>query len=506
MDLLKDPWIPVRSDGGMGTFHLLTYQQLLCEPGNWQVILSRDDLELACVQLLVCMTQVMFLPEDDKVLRERISKLLSPKEFAVGVRPCQDWFDLDHPTQPFMQSRGVNGKLTTVQKLLTGLPEQTSTAPSAHCFFNEITEVRRIGGTVAAIALFNLASNSPSFGGGFKGSLRGGAPITTLVCGKDLRDTVWHNVLTRPRLKERQIVMLGLPKDQPTWVKPVQEEAVIRWNDIGLLRGLFWQPARVELVKVEQLTSCDVLGGEAVSGYSGFRCEKFSFTVEGLWPHPHGTMTMNLKKGTLEHKFASFRTTAPAWTLLSEFVVPRGMNDPDAKEGSVPAGPITQASELGEGNLHLLIGGYRANQASVLERRHEMMSLAKGWSDDKERLSKLVGIGKAAKKALRDKLYSAVQGDKHKGLKGIGAAIHETAEQLFYARTEGLIHETFSNELTWKEWSVARSAFANRIADHCQAIFRELADPYAMKPELIPIIAWTRRSLNNDLNKLVEEA
>ena len=505
MNLLKDPWIPVRTDGGTGTFRLLTYHQLLCETGNWQVSLPRDDMELACVQLLVCMTQLMFLPEDDKVLRGRIARPLSPKDFALGVKSCQDWFDLDHTTYPFMQSRGVNGKLTTLQKLLPGLPEQTSTAPSAHCFFNEVTEVRRIGGTVAAIALFNLASNSPSFGGGFKGSLRGGAPITTLLCGKDLRDTVWRNVLTRPRLEERQIVTPGFPKDQPTWVMPVQEKAVIRWNEIGLLRGLFWQPARVELVKAERLAPCDVLGGEAVHGYAGFRCEKFSFSVEGVWPHPHGAMTMNLTRDPPK-KFASFTTIAPAWTLLSEFVVPRDINDRGAKEGSLPAGPITQADQLSEGDLHLLIGGYRTNQASVLERRHELMSLAQGWRDDKERLPKLVRIGKEAKKALRGKLYFAVKGNKDRGLKGIGVAIHETAENLFYARTENLIHETFSNELTWKEWSVARSAFANKIAEHCRAIFKELTDSYAMKPELIPIIAWARRSLNNDLTKLMEEA
>ena len=87
MNLLKDPWIPVRADGGTGAFSLLTYQQLLCEPGNWQVSLPRDDLELACVQLLVCMTQVMFLPEDDKTLRTRIRKTLSPDEFAAGIKP-----------------------------------------------------------------------------------------------------------------------------------------------------------------------------------------------------------------------------------------------------------------------------------------------------------------------------------------------------------------------------------------------------------------------------------
>jgi len=501
MNLLKDPWIPVRADGGTGAFHLLTYQQLLCESGNWRVSLPRDDLELACVQLLVCMTQVMFLPEDNAALRARITKPLSPEGFDAGVQPYKDWFDLDHPTQPFMQSRSVKAvEDTPIQKLLIGLPEGNN-----HAFFNEAGEVRHLGGTLAAIALFNQASNCPSFGGGFKGSLRGGAPITTLVYGKDLRETIWRNVLTRPRIAERKIDMLGIDQDQPTWVKPIAEKSIIHWNAIGLTRGLFWQPARVELIKSEVLAPCDVLGGDAVPGYTGFRKEKFNFTVEGLWPHPHGAMTMNLKKDP-PVKFASFTTTAPAWTLLSEFVVSNDVNAPGAKEGSIPAEPITQANEIGEGGLHLLIGGYRTNQASVLERRHEMMSLAQGWQDDKGRLPKLVEIGKEAKKALRGKLYFAVQGNKDKGLKGIGAAIHETAEKLFYARTESLIHETFSNEFTFKEWATARSAFAKQLADHCRDIFEELTDPYAMKPELIPVIAWARRSLNIDLKKLMEEA
>lgn len=501
MNLLKDPWIPVRTDGGTGTFRLLTYQQLLCEMGNWQVSLPRDDMELACVQLLVCMTQVMFLPENDKVLRTRIAGVLSVADFAVGVKPCQDWFDLDHPTQPFMQSRGVKSiEDTPIQKLLIGLPEGNN-----HAFFNETGEVRNLSATLVAIALFNQASNCPSFGGGFKGSLRGGAPITTLVYGKDLRDTIWRNVLTRPRLAERQIAIPGFAIDQPTWVKPIQQKAIIHWNEIGLVRGLFWQPAQVELMKSEKIAPCDVLGGKPVPGYSSFRKEKFNFTVEGMWPHPHGAMTMNLKKDPPQ-RFASFTTTAPAWTLLSEFVMPQGINDRDAKEGSIPAGPVSQASELSDTDLHLLIGGYRTKQASVLERRHEMMSLAQGWQDDKDRLPKLVVIGKEAKKALRGKLYFAVQGNKEKGLKGIGASIHETAEKLFYARTESLIHETFSNALTFKEWASSRAAFARQLAGHCRTIFEELIDPYAVKPELIPVIAWARRSLNHDLRKLMEEA
>ncbi|MEX2490906.1 MAG: type I-E CRISPR-associated protein Cse1/CasA [Nitrospirales bacterium] len=502
MNLLKDPWIPVRTDGGTGNFCFLTYQQLLCEAGNWQVSLPRDDMELACVQLLVCMTQVMFIPEDNKTLRERIAKPLSPEDFDAGQQTCKDWFDLDHPLQPFMQARGVKAEEETpIQKLLIGLPEGNN-----HAFFNEAGEVRHLSGGLTAIALFNLASNCPSFGGGFKGSLRGGAPITTLVFGTDLREAVWRNVLTRPLIQERQINMPGFEQDQPTWVKPIQEKATIHWNEIGLVRGLFWQPAHIELVKAERFAPCDVLNGAAVSGYTSFRKEKFNFTVEGVWPHPHGAIIMNLKKGLMEQKFSTFTTTAPAWTLLSEFVVPKNMNAPDAKEGSVPAGPITQAPEIIEGNLHLLVGGYRAKQASVLERRHEMMSLAQGWQDDKDQLVKLVAIGKAAKRALRGKLYFAVQGNKDKGLKGIGAPIYETAEKLFYTRTESLIHQTFSNGLTFKERATARTVFAQQLAIHCADIFKELTDPYAVKPELIPVIAWARHSMNRDLKKLMEEA
>src|SRR5690348_4170847 len=145
MNLLEDAWIPVRASDGTGAFRLLTYKQLLCEPGNWQVSLPRDDLELACVQLLVCMTQVIFLPADDLTWRTRLKNCLSSDEFAAGTAPFDEWFDLDHPTQPFMQKRGVNAvEETPIQKLLIGLPEGNN-----HAFFNEPGEVRNLSASVA---------------------------------------------------------------------------------------------------------------------------------------------------------------------------------------------------------------------------------------------------------------------------------------------------------------------------------------------------------------------
>ncbi|MDQ5911776.1 MAG: system Cascade subunit CasA [Pseudomonadota bacterium] len=501
MDLLTSAWIPVRADRGAGAFCLLTYEELLCHGGTWVISLPRDDLELAGLQLLVCMTQVLFLPTEDAALRQRFNQPLSPEAFADGVRPVVNWFQLDHPTQPFMQTRGIKAKdRTPIQKLLIGLPDGNN-----HAFFNEVGEVQRLGAPAAAIALFNQAANSPSFGGGFKGGLRGGSPVTTLVAGHDLRETVWRNVLTLPRVRQR------LPqyepdwtRDVPTWIKPIREQEVIQSATIGLARGLFWQPAHVDLIAADAEAPCDLIDGAPGRVYAGFNKEKFVFTVEGVWPHPHGALKTDVKKGVIEQKFVSFTTTAPAWTHLSEWVVPRTVDAADSQVGCSPAGPVVQAGELGRGRsepLRLLIGGYRTNKASVLQRRHELMSLATGWQDDKERLRQLVDLGKAAKTALRGALYYAAQGASDRGLPGIGAAIHEVGEQQFYARTESLFYEVFDNELTFKAWNTAKKQFAATVVAQCQALFKELTDPYAHKPELIPIIAAARHSLQRKLTE-----
>lgn len=501
MNLLEAPWIPVRSDDGSGPFRLLTYRELLCEPDpTWRVSLPRDDLELACIQLLVCMTQVMFLPGDDKTLRSRLKTPLTAADFEAGIAPCRDWFDLDHPTQPFMQTRGVASKeVTPIQKLLIGLPEGNN-----HCFFNQTGEIAALSAPVAAIALFHQASNCPSFGGGFKGGLRGIAPITTLVDGASLREQVWRNCLTA------KLIDTLLPgwshdhaQDRPTWVDPIEAGQTIRpLTQIGLTRGLFWQPAHVELIQASESGPCDLLGIDSGPRYTGFRKEKFNFTLNGTWPHPHGAMNTIIKKGQVEEKFASFTTEAPAWTRLTELVVQKA---PLGGEGRRPAPAIVQArNALHMRRLHLLVGGYRNKQASVVERRHDLIVLGQGWDDVDGHLEDLVNIGLEAKKALRGKLYFAAQGHKDKKLPGIGAPIHETGERMYYARTERLILDTFSDRATFDQWKERLAGYAAALTADCQSIFKELTEPYAMKPELIPIIAWARRSLNADLDKLKE--
>jgi len=508
MNLLTDPWIPVRAEHGTGEFRLLTLEELLCEDNAWWVSIPRDDLELACIQLLVCIVQTMFMPKNNVALRERLSRTITSGELDASAKPCVEWFDLDHATWPFMQTRGVKGAETSLQKLLPGMPEKTSTSKSAHCFFNETSEVESICGPIAAIALFNQASNSPSFGGGkqgaFKGSLRGNAPVTTLVKGSNLRETVWRNVVTLPRIQDRLPgYVYDLSKDRPTWVDPIREKQDIHAHEIGLVRGLFWQPARVELVKASKTQSCDVLDDVSGVAYCSFRKKQFGFTVKELWHHPHGAMTVEKKKGKMEWKFVSFNRFTPAWTWLSEFVVLSPLSD-DAKEGATPAAPVSQAAEAFPGEpLHLIVGGYQAKKALVEARCHELFTLAEGWDEERRgRVKILVELGKEARGILCGRLEFVARGDKKMCIKGIGVNVHETGNKLFYSSTETFFHETLRERLIFKEWQVAKDAFVARLASICSQLFDQITNPYAMKSELIPVIARERRRLNNDLNKL----
>jgi len=90
-------------------------------------------------------------------------------------------------------------------------------------------------------------------------------------------------------------------------------------------------------------------------------------------------------------------------------------------EGQQPATFILQVKELYGGNsqrLHLLVGGYRTNKASVLERRHEVFSLNHGWDVHTKVIHDLVSLGRGYRNALSKALFVFVNGVKE--IKGAG--------------------------------------------------------------------------------------
>ena len=494
MNLLTEQWIPVRPLP-TGASAKITLRVLLCEDGRWEICLPRDDMELAALQLLVCMIQVLFPPKDAADLKQRIVSCLPKETFDGGCTPYRDWFQIDHPDYPFMQVRGVEAKeATPMEKLLAGLTGATNS-----CFVNEPGLGARLCGGCAAIALFNQSSNAPSFGGGFKGSLRGAAPITTLVQGEHLRQTVWLNVLSEDRLIESIPWYRETRNQRPTCVDPIIAGKTIQAQKIGLFRGLFWQPAHIELMPPAEQRVCSCCGSTEEITYRGFDKAKFSFTVTGLWPHPHGPRISMAKKGERIEKFISFTTTAPAWTLLSRFVVQRQMEN-DKTAGQEPAAVIRQAQRLVKG-LRLNVGGYRTNKASILERRHELIFLNDGWSDHVDIVHELVALATGYRDALNKALFDFVHGFKKKKIKGAGVEVREVAQKQFYRRSEVTVLDALSL-INFSDPAPVLLTMGEKLHQITETLFNESVGPYLSDPELIRTIAISRKTLRKHLKAL----
>ena len=481
MNLLTDQWIPVQHQN---QFKHISLETLLTEQQELSISLSRDDMELACLQLVICLTQVLFSPKNLSELGKRIAEPLTHADYQAAIADKTDWFELDHPIQPFMQNRGVKAtEPTDMTKLFAGLDSKSSC-----CFVNEPNLATYLCPSCTAIGLFNQANNAPSFGGGFKGSLRGGAPITTLILSEqanNLRATVWNNVLPEDFLIEILPCYFDKKQQPPVWVEPIKAGAKISSADTGLLRGLFWQPAHIELIKGEH-RECSCCGAEAEC-YNGFNKEKFVYDFLGIYPHPHSPRSFDTKKGEKIEKFASFTTTAPAWTQLNQFMIQK-LSD---KQGQTPAPVVTQAQDLAmDEPLFLLVGGYRNNSAAILERHHDLFNIAHGWQDHIDTIEVIIKIGLDYKTELRKKLYGFY--------KSTQIDLCATAETQFYKQTEALIHEQL-RQLNNPE------SLHKELKEICRNIFNQLTEPYQENPAVIKALTIARRSLEKAFKTLNPE-
>lgn len=491
MNLLTDAWIPVRYKGQAMNISL---EDVLCQDYGWMIACPRDDFEMATLQMLIALTQILFMPEDKKELRHREANPLTQKEYLQGIEQRRDWFDLLHPTQPFMQHRGVNAKKSTpIQKLFVGLPAGNNPA-----YFNSIGEINRVGLNYVAIALFNQASNSPNFGRGFKRSLRGGAPITVLIKGHTLRQSVWRNVLSREALEKQGYPLEG---DIPNWIQPVNAGEKVSPAAIGLCRGLFWQPAHIELEVVDQPGICDC-SGERVSAYvTGFHQKPFDYKLTGVWKHPHSPRKWFRNRGEQEFRFPSFSSTAPAWTELTAIVVQEDYQAQSKEGHELPPTILQFASAFRGEPLTLMIGGYRNKQALIQQRRHELVSLSEGWEEHRATIHHLLKMAKALHDELRAKTFGYGKALK---LEKPGALAQRASDQ-FYLRSEALIYSILRKYRTFEQEAETIQALFNSLSRLAKDILDGLSQPYQHSPAMLEAYIGAQNRLHTGLAKLRKE-
>ncbi|MBA1331821.1 CRISPR-associated protein Cse1, partial [Candidatus Endoriftia persephone str. Guaymas] len=180
MNLIDDPWIPIRRASG---------REELIAP--WQITDSADpiialaaprpDFNGALLQFLIGMLQTAYPPESEDKWEQWLENPPSPARLKQHFEPFADSFNLMGDSPLFMQAfEPLNGDEKPIANLLIDAPGAQTLKQNADHFIKR-GGIEKICPCCAATALFTLQTNAPAGGAGHRTSLRGGGPLSTLI-------------------------------------------------------------------------------------------------------------------------------------------------------------------------------------------------------------------------------------------------------------------------------------------------------------------------------------
>tara|TARA_R110002072_G_scaffold109325_1_gene236574 strand:- start:4303 stop:5769 length:1467 start_codon:yes stop_codon:yes gene_type:complete len=235
LNLIADPWIPVRRLDGSKTT-IAPWQ--MADPDLAFPDWPRADLNIACLELLIGLVFLADPPADpddwdagrsEQSLRQHLEPY--PQAFEVfgdGPRFLQDLAPLDGAPNPpdmmFIDSAGANAARNNADLLV---------------------HRDRYGGldpALAAMALYTLHAFAPSGGAGNRTSMRGGGPMVTLVDpGQGLWPLIWANVPYGAHA----------PVESLPWMRPTRTSdgnTVVWPHEAHPVEAFFGMPRRLRLV------------------------------------------------------------------------------------------------------------------------------------------------------------------------------------------------------------------------------------------------------------------
>lgn len=194
-NLIDEKWIPVRRRNG--TQEKIAPWQITDKfTDNYVVSLNsvRPDFNGAFIQFLTGLVQTTAAPSGEDEWEDCFESPPSPEALREKFMPVHDAFELFGDGPRFMQDLDkldVDNK--DIFSLLIDAPGDQALKNHADLFVKR-ESVGSLCPSCCASALFTMQTNAPAGGAGFRVSLRGGGPLSTLVIGDEDHNSLWHLV------------------------------------------------------------------------------------------------------------------------------------------------------------------------------------------------------------------------------------------------------------------------------------------------------------------------
>jgi CRISPR system Cascade subunit CasA len=153
--------------------------------------------------------------------------------------------------------------------------------------------------------LITLQTNAPAGGRGHRTSLRGGGPLTTIILGRTLWETVWLNVVAQDEFSGRKINSeMGIDSIFP-WMghtRTSEKGEVTTPLDVNPAQMFWGMPRRIQLEFSHKNSEviCDLCGCKTNDVVEKYRDKSYGINYDGYWNHPL-TPYYRIKKGSDEY-------------------------------------------------------------------------------------------------------------------------------------------------------------------------------------------------------------
>lgn len=312
MNLLIDPWIPIRRSNG-AIEYIAPWQ--ITEQNNPVIKLAapRHDFDGALIQFLIGLLQTSAAPKDNRQWEEWLNNPPSAEVLKSKFTVYGHAFDLDGEQTKFMQD---NETFDGEEKPISGLLLEAPGKRTSNLFLDHFIKDGSHNGLChccVATALFALQANAPSGGVGHRTSLRGGGPLTTLVipdtaAGSDLPATLWTtlwlNVLDQKVLKNfTGNHELNKAESIFPWLTATRTSEAKTGNPttpehVHPLQMYWAMPRRIRLDWIgDQKGSCDICGAKDQSLVTHYVTKNYGANYTGAWQHPLSPHYQDKKTG-----------------------------------------------------------------------------------------------------------------------------------------------------------------------------------------------------------------
>jgi len=294
MNLLNEPWLPVRRRDGSREW-IAPHQ--ISDPDIVAFDADRPDFNGALAQFAIGLLQTTTPVDSPSMWRQLLASPPDKATLISWFAPVGAAFEFDGEGARFMQDRSLKadeGAVNEIGALLIESPgEQTLKNNGDH--FVKCGQVATMCPPCAASALLTLQINAPAGGAGHRTGLRGGGPLATLIVSQQ-QHSLWHDLWLNVR--ERSVFLAQGGDSTKT-----AEHFTFPWlTDIGKIQKeggetapiqvypahVYWaMPRRIRLdfknVSVGECSICGRSPGRLVRQYV---TKNYGLNYKGAWDHP----------------------------------------------------------------------------------------------------------------------------------------------------------------------------------------------------------------------------